>query len=182
MARTRAAVLAAGSVLLAERGVHGITIEAIVERTGIAKTTIYRHWPSKPELVMEVLAQQAFEFPSGDGHDPVADLRACLSALSAALSEPPRRAALLGALELSARDPEMAYTHQRVLLDTRSAALRNAFLRAYADRHPNEQPETNVLLPMLVGPVLMRALVFGQRVEDRELDAMIECVFTPQDD
>lgn len=33
--------------LLAERGVTGTSVDAIVERSGVAKTTIYRHWPTR---------------------------------------------------------------------------------------------------------------------------------------
>jgi AcrR family transcriptional regulator len=54
VARTRAAVLNAGIDLLAERGYPGFTIDAIVARTGIAKTTIYRHWPSRDSLLTAV--------------------------------------------------------------------------------------------------------------------------------
>ena len=56
VARTRAAVLNAGIDLLAERGYPGFTIDAIVARTGIAKTTIYRHWPSRDSLLTAVIS------------------------------------------------------------------------------------------------------------------------------
>lgn len=57
VARTRATVLSAGIDLLAERGYPGFSIDAIVERTGVAKTTIYRHWPSRDELLIAVIRQ-----------------------------------------------------------------------------------------------------------------------------
>lgn len=101
VARTRAAVLAAGKELLVERGVQGIAVEDITRRTGIAKTTIYRHWPSKAELVLAIVAEQAFTFPGPDTGDVLEDLRLCLSAFSRSLAEPSNRVALLGVLELS---------------------------------------------------------------------------------
>jgi AcrR family transcriptional regulator len=47
------AVLASTTELLEEGGYQAITIEGIAERSGVAKSTIYRWWRSKPELVME---------------------------------------------------------------------------------------------------------------------------------
>ena len=55
--RTRSAVLTAATELLAERGYAGFSIDAIVQRTGIAKTTIYRHWPSRHGLLTAVITQ-----------------------------------------------------------------------------------------------------------------------------
>ena len=36
--------------LLAEGGIGGVSIDEIARRTGVAKTTIYRHWPSRAAL------------------------------------------------------------------------------------------------------------------------------------
>lgn len=51
--RTRELVLAATAELLVEQGFERVTIEAIAERTGIARSTIYRNWPSRAELFVE---------------------------------------------------------------------------------------------------------------------------------
>jgi AcrR family transcriptional regulator len=53
--RTRATVLDAAIDLLAERGYSGFSMEAIVESTGVAKTTLYRHWPSRNALLGAVI-------------------------------------------------------------------------------------------------------------------------------
>ena len=42
--------------LLREQGYRAFSLDTIVERTGIAKTTIYRRWPSKSALVAAALA------------------------------------------------------------------------------------------------------------------------------
>lgn len=44
-------ILRAARQLLAEGGYAAFNVDTIVERTGIAKTTIYRRWPSKGALV-----------------------------------------------------------------------------------------------------------------------------------
>ena len=39
-------------VLLVEVGYAGLTIEGVAEKAGVAKTTVYRRWPSKASLVV----------------------------------------------------------------------------------------------------------------------------------
>src|SRR6476660_1476099 len=53
--RTEAAILTATRELLAENGVHHLTVEGVAARAGVAKTTIYRRWRSKDELALAVL-------------------------------------------------------------------------------------------------------------------------------
>lgn len=49
------AILDATVDLLAEEGYLALTVEAVAARAGVAKTTVYRRWPGKDELVMDAL-------------------------------------------------------------------------------------------------------------------------------
>ena len=66
--RTRAAVLDAATDLLVEGGPTAVTIDAIVVRSGVAKSTIYRHWPSRDDVLVSVFEHCAPEVvePSPD--------------------------------------------------------------------------------------------------------------------
>ena len=44
----RRKALAAAVDLIVEQGRRGLTIEEVAARSGVAKTTIYRHWPERP--------------------------------------------------------------------------------------------------------------------------------------
>ena len=46
------AILTAAAELLAERGLAAMSIEEVAARAGVGKTTIYRRWPSKIDLVL----------------------------------------------------------------------------------------------------------------------------------
>ena len=61
MARTRARALEATLELAAESGLHSCTFDAVSERSGIARSTLYRHWRNQTELVMEALQSQDVE-------------------------------------------------------------------------------------------------------------------------
>ena len=61
-ARTRAQIVQAGLVLLAERASEALTVDAIVEAAGVAKGTFYYHFQSVEELVAAVGASLADSF------------------------------------------------------------------------------------------------------------------------
>ncbi len=50
-------VLEAALSLLIERGYGELTIEAVAAESGVAKSTIYRHWPSRVELVNDAFLE-----------------------------------------------------------------------------------------------------------------------------
>jgi AcrR family transcriptional regulator len=57
----RQAILDAALALVEKRGYSAATIEAIAARSGVAKTTIYRWWPNRAALVVDLLVRLAME-------------------------------------------------------------------------------------------------------------------------
>jgi AcrR family transcriptional regulator len=60
------AILGATLRMVAEYGVAGTTIEGVAAEAGVGKTTIYRRWDSKTELIVAAVSQMA---PRGDPPD-----------------------------------------------------------------------------------------------------------------
>jgi AcrR family transcriptional regulator len=58
---THAAILDAAAALLAEHGYAGVSMEAVARRAGAGKPTLYRWWPSKAALLMEVYERELME-------------------------------------------------------------------------------------------------------------------------
>lgn len=56
-------ILAVARELLRTLGYRDVTVDAVTERTGIAKTTIYRRWPTKPALIGAALAAEPIDAP-----------------------------------------------------------------------------------------------------------------------
>ncbi len=59
--RTRARVLEATLELAADSGLQACTFDAVSERSGVARSTLYRHWSNQSELVMDALRSQAVD-------------------------------------------------------------------------------------------------------------------------
>jgi len=73
------AILAAVIELLPEHGLKGLTIEAVAARAGVGKTTIYRRWRTKNELVVEAIEQLRPPGPPPDTGSLIGDLNALVA-------------------------------------------------------------------------------------------------------
>jgi AcrR family transcriptional regulator len=69
------AIIAAATEVLAKEGPTRFTIEAVAKLAGCGKPTIYRWWPSRPALLLEVYEQMVqHELVPGEGKDLATDL------------------------------------------------------------------------------------------------------------
>ena len=51
----RRKALDAARDLIVDKGVVNLTIEDVAARSGVAKTTIYRHWPERTSLIVDTV-------------------------------------------------------------------------------------------------------------------------------
>lgn len=156
--RSRAAVIAATLDLLADRGIAATTIDAVSERSGVAKTTIYRHWDGQPTLVMDAIGSLLEEPPLPDTGSLREDLVALLEGLASALHSSPAAALMPALLEAAERDPAFAALHRT------EAAHRHRVVRHVIDRgiERGELPDdadVDALVDLLTGPLFYRRWV-----------------------
>jgi AcrR family transcriptional regulator len=71
--------------LLEEVGYRALTIEGVAVRSGVAKTSIYRRWPSKAEMVFDLILHSSAELPAMDDRGSLAGDIEALSARIVAL-------------------------------------------------------------------------------------------------
>ncbi|MFI5489046.1 TetR/AcrR family transcriptional regulator [Micromonospora echinaurantiaca] len=162
--------------LLAEKGYDGLTIEAVAERAGVNKTTIYRWWPSKAALLADALV----EAPLLDLHTPDTgtlrgDLTAVVGAIVALLTTPPSSDVAVAALAASAHRAELATATQRFFAD-RLARERPIFERAVrrGELTPDADPMT--IMDALAGAVWCRAVFRGRPIDDAFVDRTVAMV------
>src|SRR6202162_2549133 len=58
-------ILESAYELFSTRGVRAVGIEEVIERAAVAKATLYRHFPSKDELVLAFLKQREVVWTHG---------------------------------------------------------------------------------------------------------------------
>lgn len=78
IARSRQRLLAAATDLLVEAGPRAVTVDAVSERSGVAKSTLYRHWDSRQALLIDVMRSN---MPQPVEPDPTLGFEAALRAL-----------------------------------------------------------------------------------------------------
>ena len=89
IARSRAKVLDAATALLVESGPRGVTVDAVCDRSGVAKSTLYRHWESREDLLVEVLKcniPEVRDVDLVDGFEPA--LRAHMANVADTFADP----------------------------------------------------------------------------------------------
>jgi AcrR family transcriptional regulator len=88
--QTRDLVFAATLELMAEHGNSAITVEAIAERSGVARSTIYRRWPDLPRLYFEAFARlrSRRQVAGALTGDTVADLEVYIRETAEHLNDP----------------------------------------------------------------------------------------------
>ncbi|MGW0580844.1 TetR/AcrR family transcriptional regulator [Streptomyces sp. NPDC002920] len=105
----RADVLDAAGGLLLDRGMAAFTIEAVADRAGVSKTTIYKWWPSKGALALDGYfhaVESRLAFP--DTGDLEADLTAQLRAFVRVLTGTPAGRVIAELIGQAQTDPELA--------------------------------------------------------------------------
>jgi AcrR family transcriptional regulator len=163
--RTRRHVLDVARDLLPEVGPAGLTYSLLAERAGVTRQTLYRHWPTRAALLVDLIV----EGPDVGYPDPGSDLRtvatAWLRSLSAGLSDLPSRAAVLAVTAQSDADPDSADALVGIGTD-RLAALNELLL-------PSGRQLTREQYTLLVGPVLFRIFFDREDVTDEFIDAVV---------
>ena len=123
IARTRARVLDAAWALLNEVGFDGVTVELVSDRSGVARSTMYRHWRTMPELLRDAFAAQASDGPAAPAAaDGLGALVAYARAVAVGLTDVWGRAAVSLAAS-AAVDAEQRQV-QRVFVDGTRRDLR----------------------------------------------------------
>jgi AcrR family transcriptional regulator len=155
LAARERAIVAAGVALAGEGGLHAVQIAAVAERAGIAAGTVYRYFPSKYDLVAEVVAEvakrelTAMRAAGEAAPGPLSALAACIATFAArALST--RR--LAWAVTAEPVDPEL----DGLRLDFRQslAAEIEERIRRAATRNLLPEQDAQIAAPALVGALI----------------------------
>ena len=120
--RTRRVVLEAAAELLGECGFGRTSIEAISERSGVARSTIYRHWPERNDLLLESIGKQVETTDTTDTGDLRADLIRLYSHLGSMLNNEVTRSMVASFVAEASRDPELAALNSKFTKARRDAS------------------------------------------------------------
>lgn len=178
VARTRHVVLTAVFEQLAQVGHAGFTIESVAARCGVGKSTIYRHWDSKLQLILDAMHELTTRpAPAPDG-PPRERIRRLLHHLGNALTDGTLGPAIPALIEAAERDGDVRallneYTEvrRRVLVDAIRLAIEAQQVRSGIDPECAAQA--------LSGAILSARLMTSTPLTGTAIDHLLDTVLGP---
>jgi AcrR family transcriptional regulator len=163
--------------LLGSHGYAGLTLDELAARSGVAKTTILRRWPSKAAVAaagVERLALQSVDVP--DSGTLERDLHALLHGAAETFVRGngqfvPR---LLREAGHHAEITDLLFT----VIHTRRQAYRRALAQAIARGELAPSVDQDLLIDLLIGPIWTRLLITRDPITAAYVDSIVETVLT----
>jgi AcrR family transcriptional regulator len=153
--RSRAAVLGVTTQLLFERGFAGATVDEISRRSGVAKTTIYRHWPTRTDLLRDACAALGTPLETPDAGGFEADVAALMTNLAYVLRSAKWTSVLPSIIDAAERDPAIADMYSK-LQQGYSAPFATIIQRALRKGELPADADAALLIAALTGPLFYR--------------------------
>ncbi|MGW0200714.1 TetR/AcrR family transcriptional regulator [Nonomuraea sp. NPDC003201] len=168
-------VLQAATELLLRRGYGGLTTDEVAERAGIAKTTLYRRWPTKDHLALAVVARLQDHDEITDTGDIRRDLTDYMEKVAAGLNRmrvaglPPgqesRSAGTVAELVAAAARHDDVGELERDVYARRNALACRLIERARDEGRLRPDVDPMTLLEQLAGALYYRVLITGDPVD-----------------
>src|SRR5215216_2959346 len=142
--------------MLEEVGYQALTIEGVAARSGVAKTSIYRRWPSKAEMVFDLMLHSLDELPPLEDRGSLAgDLDALAGRIVTLVAGPLGRRIFPGLLGDAAGDPAlMERLRTTIVLDGRKQ-IAHVLQRSVRRGELADTEAAADLQAVLIGAVLM---------------------------
>lgn len=170
-------VLEAAARLFANSGIDGTSMDAIAEASGVSKATIYKHWPDKDSLVLEVMAylfgldEEPALFDSGDFR---ADLIAQLQHEAAPERKPLRERIMPHLIAYASRNQSFGMAWRNRAIEPARVALANLIERGEERGILRKGIDVELGIALLLGPVIYGRFFLNRKLgrkapEDLEL-------------
>jgi AcrR family transcriptional regulator len=154
-----------------------LTVEGAAERSGVAKTTIYRRWRSKEDLALAALLEVIREeVPARHLGNTAAALRSYLGQLVRNVNSRLYGHILRGLISEMAIDPELARGFREQVLARRTGAIRSLLLRGIERGELRRDLDVDIAVDLLLGPIYYRLLMSGEPLTRAFIDRMVRAV------
>lgn len=169
----KAASLAAAYELLTETGFSGVSFDEVSRRSGVAKTTIYRHWPSRTSLLFDAVMQFAPRLQTPDTGNLSEDLTALALGLAERLQTGRWASAMPSIVDAGERDADVADFQSRT-----HAGMMSGFnaiaARAQARGELSPDFDASDLTASIAGPLFYRRWFSRENLDDTFVRGVVE--------
>ncbi|MBK6013825.1 TetR/AcrR family transcriptional regulator [Streptomyces sp. MBT53] len=167
------AILAATREALVELGWSKLTLGDVATRAGVAKTTLYRRWAGKNELVVDAVAELFDELELPDRGTLAADIEGVVLQFAAILARPEAKSGLMAVVAESVRDDALRERIRESIVDRQKCLVVEGRARAQArgelppESDPLEAARTaDLIFDVVAGAVVHRTLVSAEPADE----------------
>jgi AcrR family transcriptional regulator len=169
---------------LAESGYRGLSMQGVARRAGTGKAPLYRRWPGKDEMLIDVLASQ----PPGRNEQPAdtgqlrGDLIQILTQLAVAMAQPVGRSLFALIVEMALhrdRHRRAAEAIIEILLEPRLDAITAALRRAAKRGEIRPGAITGLLAQTGPALVIHQQMHYGSPPNETEITEIVDRVLLP---
>jgi len=169
------AILSATLDLLYKRGYTGLTIDDVAVRAGVAKTTIYRRWPSKPVLVAAAVSDRAaMTFTMPDTGSTRLDLVELIRLASSALSG--ASGVIMRALIRESGQSDLLLALVQGIVHSRRELYTAVLDRAVARGDLPADLDRELFIDLLMGPAWLRLVITESAMPDEIAEQIVDMV------
>ena len=173
----RRKAIAAAIDLIVERGVANLSIEEVAARSGVAKTTIYRHWPERASLIIDT-ARATFEHvTTPDTGSLRGDLEAYFNSLMRADLSGTAAKLIPCLVDAASRDPEIDMMMDRFSLE-RQQPVMTIVARAQKRGELPPDLDRDVIIGTVVGPIVFRRVLQRRPVDPDYISKCLDVALT----
>lgn len=178
--KAQQAILDAAMALLIEHGLDAVSMDELADLAGVSKATVYRWWPSKHALALEVLAVDwaAIRPVPRDTGTLRGDLRSILRPWVRVLPSRPYGGVIAALLAEAHLDPEFRALWQARFVGERREPALQALARAKERGEIPSGTDAELVLDLLYGAIYQRLLHRPGPMNDRVVNAAIDIVVT----
>jgi AcrR family transcriptional regulator len=175
--KARRAILAAGGKLLLEQGLDAVSMDELADTAGVSKATIYRWWPTKQVLALEVLLDE-WKTPTARSTGTLrGDLLCLLRPWVRRVGQRPYARVIAELIAANHRDPSFGRLWREAFVAVRREPARLAFERAKERGEIPADTDVELMLDLLYGAVYHRLMhkhaPLTERVAVKVVDAML---------
>ena len=175
--RSKDSILAVTYKLLTEEGIGGVSVDEVSRRSGVSKTTIYRHWPSRSALLMDACSKIGGVPVTPDTGTLKGDITALATSFAQQLKSARWAAVLPSIIDAAERDPELA----QVLAQLHAGQMVPYFAVAEQAKKRGElAPGTNVseFADSIVAPFFYRRWFSREPLDDAFVKGLVRGLLT----
>ncbi len=176
--KAREAILAGAAELLLANGLGAVSMDAVAERAGVSKATIYRWWPSKETLALDALHHEWATAPpaAGEMGSLHADLLTLLRPWVRLIGARPYGRVIAALITEAQTDPAFAEQYREQFVEPRRAQARPILLRAIERGDLPAATDVELALDLLYGPLYHRLLHGHAPLDERFLRDLVDTV------